>query len=111
MAGEELCQDCGARVASIKMKRHRSINHDKEEKICDECKTVCVGKKLYYNHMRNHGSQAHCKFCWKGSPKSQISQHMKSCTKIKILKYSTVSIVHLKVHLNSRCKAIMIPFM
>ena len=55
MAGEELCQECGARVASIKMKIHMRVNHDKEEKKCKDCNLVCVGKKSFYNHMRNQG--------------------------------------------------------
>ena len=81
MAGEELCQDCGARVASLKMKRHIMVNHDKEEKTCTKCKKLCVGKKSFYNHMRSHGSQEKCKFCSADILRSKISQHERGCTK------------------------------
>jgi hypothetical protein len=80
MAGEELCQECGARVASIKMKIHMRVNHDKEEKKCKDCNLVCVGKKSFYNHMRNH-IKSSCKYCSQDISKSQLSQHMKICTK------------------------------
>ena len=82
MAGEELCQECGARVASIKMKIHMRVNHDKEEKKCKDCNLVCVGKKSFYNHMRNH-IKSSCKYCSQDISKSQLSQHMKICTKNK----------------------------
>ena len=81
MAGEELCQDCGARVAPHKMKRHIMVNHDKEEKTCTECKKLCVGKKSFYNHMRSHGSQEKCKFCSADILRSKIAQHQRGCTK------------------------------
>ena len=81
MAGEELCQDCGARVASHKMKRHIMVNHDKEEKTCTECKKLCVGKKSFYNHMRSHGSQEKCEFCSVDILRSKIAQHQRGCTK------------------------------
>ena len=45
MAGEELCQECGARVASIKIKIHMRVNHDKEEKKCKDCNLVCVDER------------------------------------------------------------------
>ena len=80
MAGEELCQECGARVASIKMKIHMRVNHDKEEKKCKDCNLVCVGKKSFYNHMRNH-IKSSSKYCFRDISKSQLSQHMKICTK------------------------------
>ena len=62
MAGEELCRECGAGVASIKMKIHMRVNHDKEKKKCMDCNLVCVGKKSFYNHMRNH-IKSSCKYC------------------------------------------------
>ena len=55
MAGEELLPRLWARVASDKIKKHISVTHDKAEKICTECKKVCIGQKSYYTHMRNHG--------------------------------------------------------
>ena len=96
MAGEELCQECGARVASIKMKIHMKVNHDKEDKKFKDCNLVCVRKKSFYIHIRNHIKRS-CKYCSQDISKSQLSQHMKICTKMIMCKPINVNFVHLKV--------------
>ena len=42
MAGEELCQDCGARLGSNQIKTHISVNHDRGGKKCAACQKVTL---------------------------------------------------------------------